>query len=327
MTIYNTAYDTTVGSGIVTKTIEQAIEKSFVQDMTYYRSLDVVTNLSLKPVFISGAEASESNIPFFTHPLVVKNGKGHEFLCVDIRPFIRNSNDGQSMGQVVPRNRTEFDFVKSRSILNMAWLTGASNQIKTNLNFAGVVFANWLSDVISKRFALDPKDQMLLTIVSHYYYQSLFYAEDTFDEDMLQQFAVHTINASKAPSKMVFDVFDRIGKMGSVGDYCDNVKLVLDNIRLTDLNVGLLITMIGQSWYGLNAKEILAVALEHPPTWNAVVFAAINERTYKNSPIARLAERFSKQGNGVNYTRGYNDLLSNYVVEETSNAHALDGLM
>jgi hypothetical protein len=326
MTIFNTAYDTTIGAGVVTKHIKDAVEKAFYQDMIFLYTLDVTKDLEYKPVFVTGNQPSESNIPFFVHPLVVKNNKGISFLCTDIRPFI-NANQSTSYDKVVPRNQTEFNFIKSRTILNLAWLTGAGNQIKTNLNFAGTVFAMWLSDVLGKCFALDPKDKMLLTIVSHYYYQSLFYTEASFDESVKQKFAIHTINASKAPSKMVFEVFDQMGPMHSIADYCDNVKKVLDNIRLKDLNVALLITMIGNSWFCQNAKEILAVALEHPPTWNAIVFASLVERTYKNSTIARISAAFGKNNAAKGYLESHVNLLQNYIYKDDSNyENSLDSL-
>lgn len=325
MAIFNTGYDTTIGTAIVTKTIEMAIQKALIQDLIFQSSLDLSRNLEIKPVFVTGLYHSESSIPFFNHPLLVKNSKGIVFLCTDVRPYINPNTSTE--GNLVARNYSEFNFVKTKAELNLAWLTEGQSQVKNNLGFAGVVFANWLSDVISKRFALDPRDQMLLAIVSHYYYQSLFYTEDRFDEDVLHKFAVHTINATKANSAMVFEVFDKIGKMQNIADLCENIKAVLGNVRLQDLNVGLLITIVGMSWYGVNASENLAVALEHPPTWNAIVYSAVQDRSYKNSNIARVAERFSRGGVANDYIRNVKSLLETVTVVTESREPTLDDLL
>lgn len=308
MSIYQSSYNTTIGVGMVTKQIEHALKESFIKDVLYNRHLDLITSKNYKPVFVTGEMSSESNIPFFIHPLIVENVKGMNFLCCDIRPFVR-SNGNASWNEVDVRNATEFQFAKNRMIMNLAWLSGEINQMRLNLSFAGTIFASWLSETISKRFALDPKDQMILSIISHFYYQSLFYAEDQFEEEMLQKFAVHTIKATRAPSSLVFEVFDKILRMRNLSDYCENVKQILENIRLTDLNEGLIITMVGNTWFGLNFKEILAVALEHPPTWIAIVRSALFERTYKNSQIARIAERFAKNGAGTEFMSGFDNLV------------------
>lgn len=319
MTIKRTAYNTTVGIGLVTKHIEAAIKEAFIRDVVFNRNLGLITSLEYKPVFITGTQTSESNIPFFAHPLAIENFKGHNFICMDIRPCIRQVSDVETAGaDFAVRNQTDYNFAISRLVLNMAWLAGDISQLKLNLSFAGAVYAAWLSESISKRFALDPKDQMVLAIISHFYYQSLFFQGEHIEEEMLQRFAVHTIKATKAPSQLVFDIFDKIKDMDTIEDYCQNIKDILANIRLDGLNPGLLITMIGNTWFGNNSKENLAVALEHPPTWIAIVYMAIAERTFKNSMIAKIAERYGKGNLAKEFNDGMKILLDSYHEKETS---------
>lgn len=318
MTIKRTAYDTTVGIGLVTKHIEAAIKESFIRDVIFNRNLGLITSSNYRPVFITGTQNSESNIPFFAHPLVIEDFKGQNFICMDIRPAIRPTSDAHSLeDDFAVRNQTDYNFALSRLVLNMAWLSGDNSQLKLNLSFAGTVFSAWLSETISKRFALDPRDQMILSIITHFYYQSLFFQGEHIEEEMLQRFAVHTIKATKAPSHLVLEVFDKIKPMASIDDYCVNVKEILDNIRLEGLNIGLLITMIGSTWFGNNSKENLAVALEHPPTWIAIVHAAVAERTFKNSMIAKIAERYGKGNLAKEFNDGMKILLDSY--QERSN--------
>ncbi len=316
MSIYRSGYDTTVGICLVKKHIENAVKESFIRDVIFNRHLNLITSLDYKPVFITGKESSESNIPFFAHPLIIDNFKGQSFICTDLRPCIRLvDSDFTSQNDFVVRNQTEYNFAVSRLALNMAWVCGDMSQLKLNLSYAGTVFAAWLSETIAKRFALDPKDQMVLAIISHFYYQSLFSQGEHIEEEMLQKFAVHTIKATKAPSQLVFDIFDKIKPMSSIADYCQNVKTILENIRLEDLNVGLLITMIGNTWYGNNSKEILAISLEHPPTWIAIVHAALTERSFKNSLIARIAERFGKGSIAKEFNDGMMIFMDSYTVK------------
>lgn len=311
MPFYRSGYDTTIGIGMVTKQIEHAIKESFIKDMLYNRHLDLITSQNYRPVFVSGAMASESNIPFFEHPLVIDGYKGMNFLCTDIRSTVRNS-DSLAINEVSVRNQTEYMFAVHRTILNMAWLDDQVNQIKLGFNFAGTAYAAWLSDTIGKRFALDPKDRMIVSIISHFFYQSLFYPEDKFEEDMLQKFAVHTIKATNAPSQLVFTVFDQLPAMRGIEDYCQALKTVTGNIRLDDLNPGLLITMIGMTWYSANAKELLAVALEHPPTWITIVQTALVERGYRNSVVAKICEHFGKRGASSEFMANFVNLVKSY---------------
>jgi len=288
--------------------------KALVSDLIYTRTLDISTGYDVKPVFVTGLNFSEADIPFFAHPLLVKNNKGIPFLCTDIRPFI--SSNPNELDGFKPKNITEFNFIKSRTILNMAWLVGGVSQIRSSLPLAGMVFAGWLSETIAKRFALDPKDQLTIAVASHYYYQSLFSETGLFDEDAIQRMAIQTSSATKVDSKFIFEVFDKLKPMQNLQSLCDNIKEVTENIRLKDLNVGLLYNIVGNDWFGLNAKEIVAVALEHPPTWCALVYTALSERTFKNSNIARIAERYSKGNLSRNFTQSYVELVQSYISEK-----------
>jgi hypothetical protein len=73
--------------------------------------------------------------------------------------------------------------------------------------------------------------------------------------------------------------------------------------------VGVLVEIIAFSWYGTNAREIAAVALEHPPTFLVMVFNAFTDRTYRNSPLARTAERYKGNKGGDEFVRSLQSLM------------------
>ena len=316
MSIYKTSYETTLGSAIQTKVLERSIKEAVISDSIDYNTLGIITSEQVAPIFVLGTSASESNIPLFAHPLMFEH-KGKTYLCSDVRLFVRQSE--KEANGIMPKNRTEFNFVKSREVLNLAWLCTDPTAIKYTLNFAATVYSAWISEVIAKRFALDPKDQLILTIIAHYFFQSLHHPEDIFDEETRQIFAVHTMKATRASSQFVFEVFDNLGKMSCIEDFCENVKKVLENVRLKDLNPGTLITAVNMSWFGTNAKEITAVALEHPPTWYAMVFSSLEERTFKNSMIARVAERYGKGGAWIEFKKAYVELVGEFITAEEDN--------
>ena len=312
MSIFKDSYQTTVGSISVTKQIEHAIKEAIIKDNINNVNLDVNNKQEYKPIFITGAYSSENDIPLFTHPITI-NFKNVNYVCTDVRLYVTKNVPIDEINSSV-KNRTEFNFAKSRGILNLVWLNNGVNSIKNSLGFAGIVFSAWLSETISKTYALDFKDQTVLAIVTSLYYQSLFIDGSELDDDTKQRLAVHTIKATKAPAQMVFEVFDKIKSFSSIEDYCSTVKEVLENVRMKDFNLAMLLTIVRNSWYGTNSKEIISVALEHPPTWCAIVYTALNERTFKNSMIYRIAERFGKRGASDEFVDSYVTLVKDYTV-------------
>lgn len=330
MSIYRTGYDTTIGSGLVTHSIEHSIKEAFIKDMLQDQNLDVITSLEFKPVFVTGYSSSESNIPFFAHPLAIENYKGFDFICSDIRPFVKQGDFDINNLQI--RNQTEFNLAKYRLILNLAWLSGSIEQIHTTLDLPTEIFAGWLSDVLAKNFALDPKDQLTVFVTTLYYYHSLFSSQSFLTDDNIQSIAFHTIKVSKSTSQFVTDIFSKITetlkslnvKQFGIQEYCLVIRAVLENVRLDKLNAGVLITLTGNSWYGLNGKEILAVSLEHPPSWCALVYAALTQKTYKHALITKVAERFTKGTRLKDFTQAFEILVENYI--EVKNDNGLYGL-
>ena len=331
MSLFRTGYDTTVGMSLMTEVIEQAIKESMIKDGLDNIPLNLITSSSYKPSFITGLHDSESNIPLFTHPLELNNFKGKSYLCTDIRPYIKSNNnsfdsfnpDGSNIDSFIS-NKNGFSFALVRAILQLVWSNNEQNYIRTNLSFSGKIYALWLSEVISKGFALDPKDQIHLSIITHFFYQSLFYQEDVFYEDIIQLFAMQTIKELRVPSNLVFEVFDKIKTpITNIKSYCEVVKSVLENLRLVNFNEGVLITLISNSWYsyGINTMELLSIALEHPPTWATIVYYAVTDKNYNRTLISRISDRYGKGGLSNHYIKAFNNIIENHTItpDQTQN--------
>lgn len=312
MPIYKDSYQTTIGSAFNMKPVENAIKESFLMSGINNVSLNVKTDHAIKPVFILGSTDAESNIPLFTHPFLV-SFKQETYLCTDLRLHVRKDVNADNVENSV-KNLSEFNFCKSRGILNLIWVNDGINQIKNGLSFSSSVFTAWISDSIARAYALDYNDQTILAIITNFYYQTLFMSDYELNEDTKQLMASHTIKITKAPSNLVFQVFDKLPKIKDINDYCDAVKDITGNIRLKDFNLAMLLTIIKNSWHGQNAKEIISVSLEHPPTWCAVVYAALNERTFSSSAIYRYADKLGKRGASEEFLKSYVSMVKDVII-------------
>lgn len=310
MTIRVSSFDTFMGRTLVIDKTIAAIKEAMVRDNLADYTLGYVKDKA-RCVFVTGQYSSESNIPYFFHPIILEDKHKSEIYVVsDIRPFVELPLYGSGSDEIKVKNKTEYDFHTRRAAFQLDWINGFNSLLKPSLPLAGAVFAGWISEAITKRYALDPKDRLDLMIIAHFYYQSLFYPESEFDEDIKQTFSVHTIKATKAPSSnMVFDIFDRIGRMDSLEDLCENIKNILSNVRLKDFSLPVLYTITGNAWYSVKSAETLAIALEHPPTWITIVMSALNDRTFRNSMIARIAEKTAKGSTLTDFTNTCNQIL------------------
>lgn len=317
MPYYRTSYDTNAGKIHATK-LDYAIKEALIAGELANRTLGVEQNDKLKAVFVIGGSPEESKIPPFVHPYLIQNFKGEDLLVTDMRLFRTSSDELWSAKQFEDqvRNKTEYALSKTRAILNLRWLTDPE-LLRGQFAFAGNVFAAWLSQAISKAYALDFQDQLRIMAVSLYYYHTLFGEAVRLSDAALETAVVHTIKATKMPAKDVYSLFESLGEFKGIEDYCVAVWKVVENVRLKDFNLAMLLTLVRNSWYATNAKEMISVALEHPPTWITIVYTTLTERSYKSSSLYKLIELQGKRGNADGFRMNFVSFLAGSVVLES----------
>lgn len=302
MAIFKSAYDTTVGKGFNTSKISNAILETVIHEGVWGFDYNLASSIEeVHPMFIASKADSEANIPFFVHPMVVsldKIKKDEVMVCTDIRSFASYNKNSQNEHDILNvRNKMELDLARIRTVLNMVWIKERPLNLRDISSVPTAVFASWISETIAKRYALDPKDQMTIMVLSCIYYNTLFMEHGTVSDEERVRIVGSIIKITRAPAVMVDQIFEQVKELNNIKDFCKIIRDITDNTRLQDFNEGVLVSLLITSWFGTNSKEMLAVALEHPPTWIAIVYSSFVERTYKNSGIAKISQRYA-QGKG-----------------------------
>lgn len=287
MTIFKTAYDTQVCQGAdraAVLKLKDAIRESRILG-------DLLFDSNMGCWSIATDASSLANIPSFAHPMLV-DFDGQEQLVVDLRSFGRWSRQSDSF---VVRAQTDYRFAIARGAANKIWLEQPPSMIRDISPMMTSVFSSWLSEAITKRFALDPREQLDLAILSAFHFQYLFH-DGQPDEHAKMRMMSSIIKNTKTNSKDVERVLDMLpDDFGNVKAFCRMAQEVTESIRLKDFNIGLLFTLLGGSWFAPNSVELIGVALEHPPTWLMILYSAMTERGAKNAGITKIAERSSSQ--------------------------------
>ncbi len=305
--IYRQAYDTTMGAAVSNiRSVRDAVSIAIINDNLYFSDFnEYESNGETLPILITGSTPKQADIPNFVHAIFGAN-RNLNWVVMDVRRFVNVDKDGK----VTVRSSSDFLLAEARMLMSAAWMKEDISDIKNNLTFAGEIYGAWLSHSISSKFGLDPKDQASLNCLAQYFYMTLF--EDLLAEDFKERAVLKINNNMRVGPKFVFDLIENLPELRTINDFCEAVKNSLDNVRLKDFNLALLLTCISNSWFGVNAKEMMSVALEHPPTWICIVYAALTDRSFRKSMIATTVLNKNKQGKGDTYlfnfatlTRGY----------------------
>lgn len=312
MAIHKTAYDTAACNGFQTKkTLDQllmAAADGWLQQVEG-------TNVRL----LEGGSSQADAVPAFAHPMAYEH-HGQTLLAVDVRAFGSWNKDQHKF---VTRNGVEYKVATHRGHLNDIWLHMNPVMLRDISQLPLAIFASWVSENVAKRYALDPNEQYKLMIYSAIFYLSNFmvgFPSDRIEDQEKARMAAAIAKACRVSAKEVLDVLDEDTSMAP-GKGCPVIANAIQfcniasdiSIRMKEFNVGVLFAILGGTWFGANAKEVVAVALEHPPTWLAILVAAFNERTYKHSGITRLTERKANHQAGQDFVRAVLNLLTTHT--------------
>jgi hypothetical protein len=280
MTIALTAYDASVCRGYSNSI---AATVNLVEREVQFNSVGG------EPLYAVGeSEFSNIDIPGFMHPIIVQNKK-EPLVAFDVRSFGRFD---KLKNKFILTNGLEYTFSLTRAKMQYRWATQSPNYLRDCSTVPVQIFAQWISESVARRFALDPGEQLKLMIVAAIYYQSCFDAVYKVTKEERVRLSTVLSRSMYIKPEMIYDVAEEIG---------DDVELNLTKfvelieaqapIRLKGFNIGMLQTIVSRSWFNSNGPEILCVALEHPPTWIAVLVACAMEKTYHNSQIAKFLQR------------------------------------
>lgn len=288
MAIRKSPYATTACSGFILDKTINAIKE---YQINVRPDIDPKTNL-----LVVDRNLGNSIVPSFFHPIPMPPTHDDTVIAVDVRPAVKYD----PMTHVLNvKNQYEHTFITTYGKLVNFWINRNHKELASISNNPISLYARWISENLAKRFGLDPAVQLKVAVLAAFFYMGLFLNDtndikpDVRDLQRICPIIGRTLYVSAD------DILGIIGDLRwiiNIHDFCDAVREVTQSIQLESLNPGLLISILKNTWYGTNAAELTAVAIEYPPTWILLTYAAYTDRSYKNTVIAKLASRDKKPG-------------------------------
>lgn len=319
MTIFNTTFDTFLGRRLIVRQLVEALQELQVKQSVLGLSRLEHLHLNAKvgdaeggylPAVITPSDAAQNALPIFYHPVpvtmpAVGSQSGANFLVGDARSFMNRDRDGH----VKIANTMEYEFLQARVGLGCIWLTDGPVALRNISPIAQSVYASWISQTISQRLGLDLGDMMRLRILAAFFYHCLFVNKEQFDESEINRLAVIVAKAAKAPTDEAASLMTRVGYIEDINDFVNKVVMAMENPRFENFNVGLLNTIISGTWFGMGGKEIACVAMEHPPTFLAMIYASFGQRGYKMAAFTRVTEVYRGPKGEADFVRAIRRIL------------------
>lgn len=302
--MFDDVYKTTLRRSYRIEDIKTAIKKSMIVGDNPFRY--TAYGLGKTVIALTGPD---EHIPPFAHPLYLSGreyGLYADTVVFDARGLVRVQRDGT----VTINNPDEFNFQARRASLTQYAISNHLQDLKNISTFPLMVFTQWLSETITRRMDLDPVAQQRTQVITAIYYLSLFrdLHESEWTETDIVKTARTLSTTMRLDAELVVSLMRVLPVMHDVNEYITALKDFGGSIRFENINLGMLVTIIGSSWFCANHAEVIASALEHVPTWLSIIASTSASKNYKQTSIGKIVDRLDRGDAAVDFRRALQKL-------------------
>ena len=235
-----------------------------------------------------------AQIASFAHPICIDQVDKHALpgetnlrYVIDVRHFTRVNQNRE----VVISAPLDYLVATLRCRLQVIWANENPVHMLNVGNYHVTVFTRWLTEIISNSLGLTPDTRMRTTVIIAYYYLCLFQdtATDKFDERTMLNMAQSVARSTQVGADTVLTIIEPLPILKTALEFIAALKEHAHQIRFENFSFVTLLSLVGGSWDRTNSKELMGVALEHPPTFIALVYAALTDRGPRMTRIGKVA--------------------------------------
>lgn len=298
--MFLTPYDTTALKRLQMDKVIREVERARIQNALNADIKDIPNTLALL------LKSPETNtIPQFNQTVVLEDGT----TVIDLRPYKNEVLRFIELDKSIPVGPARV--LIDQAALQTIWQTGVDGRLAlaslTNLPL--YTYSHWLGESINRVLNLTPEYQTDVIIRCAWMWTCLFHESIDTSEDMVYRYASKIAQITYAKLETVVEMIREAGPINNLEQLVESVK-GLPSARTDKLNTAIVITAVSGSWFGSSgAREQAVAALEHPPTFLAILANALQGAFYRKSSFFDIAKRQDKRGKFEEFTTAYAGVL------------------
>lgn len=247
--------------------------------------------VEIKDCYFVTPSPEHEDIPMFTQYIDIGQ-PGKPRLLIDGRRYFKYESRSGTY-RLVANNDWSFECV--RLALNLAILTGDETTFSRLGDVPAKVFNRWVSGPMITRYQLTIESQMALYVITTYYYYAMLIPElGSPNKIAREQFSSVVSRITGVPPDFVVDVISEVDELNNIDDLVFAMSTKSRQERTGELKFKDLYLLLANSWFGNNARENVGVALEHLPTYIAMLYMAVADRSYRKTIIMQRAETVAR---------------------------------
>ena len=284
------AYETTACNNHDISDIEQKLHAASISNQLTTTGSVIAENYRIRTI----SKDIGLDIRPFAHPIVIGT-KGEETVVFDSRAISRR--DAVS-GKIQHNKDVLFNELRCMFMLT-GWLNEEGSILLNNGDVLMLSFSKLLSQNLGVRMNLDPISVKYLEVLSAYYYYCLHSTHLNMND--MDKFTItnRISRVTKIDARVVADYINDLPFFDNLEKFIRTLATSGKSERLTKLTVSLVYTLLGGIWFGPNANEVSSVSLEHPPTYNAMLYMIAIDKSYRKTILSSILSKVDRNGSST----------------------------
>lgn len=261
--------------------------------------------------FITPRVEHDEDVPTFTQYLNI--GDNTDFkLIIDGRQYMKyDTRTGEY--RLVAQNDWSYQCI--RMALNVKLLKEGSVFFSRLTDIPAKVFTRWVSGALINKYILPPEAQQAVSVICAYYYFAMLNDELENPSDERVRMIPTIARITSVPAEFISDMVDQLGVLSNIEDLAHNLSEHGRTLRLNNLKWRDIFILLSPSWFGVNSRENIGIALEHLPTFIAMVYMALADRSYRKTIITQRAESVARGNELSSFINLVNNAVATQVKE------------
>ena len=217
-------------------------------------------------------------------------GDRQDICVIDLSRFMAR---GSTISNYKVSSQRDLQLMLSMTVLEAQWAKREYSKWKVEYAEAGGWFVSFLSKRITSHFNLDPYETSKLDTLISMYYNALItpgWAARGMDVN-IRDITKH----SYTNKDVIQDVYDSNPKYENLNELAVSIEKLLTSPKLRGFDAVTLLNLTESGSFGMSVDTITGIGLEYPPFWVALMYVNINDKSYRNTFLARLVKRPSER--------------------------------
>lgn len=297
-------YDTTICRHYKVDQIKSDLIKSEI--LNPFAKIQTPVGNTVRDAFVVTPNSVHDHISGFTQPVNIGTSEKSKWI-IDGRSYMRWDRRNDTYRLV---GENDYSFQCVRLALIQALQEHGQHVFFRLGDVPAKTFVRWITLALGQRFNLDLEHQIRVSVIAAYYYYTQLSEHLRLTPEEVQMRAPMVSRITSVPASDAMEIGMELGPLSNAEHLAAAIASHSGTVRLNELKFADLYTIIAGSWIGVNARENVGVALEHIPTWIALVYAALDERSYRKTVLSQRAQTAGRQADLKQFTDAVFRLVS-----------------